>query len=76
MFITLTYPTYEEQIRIKSILKFTKKIDEEIYIITLSEISTKLEQFYSLAVVKNVNVEIALESQPVAYKQIQEYLKS
>jgi hypothetical protein len=76
MFITLNYPTHEEYIPIKSIFKFAKKKDEEVYIITLSEISTKMELFYSLAAVKNVTVEITQESQPAAYLQIQEYLKS
>jgi hypothetical protein len=74
MFITLQYPTHEEQILIKSITKFTKNYTPESYTMVLSEISTTRDKLWNIAIIKNVTVEITQEAQPIAYKQIQEYL--
>jgi hypothetical protein len=70
MFITLKYKGYQEYIPITSILKFIKNDDQGTYKMILSE-SFSPRDF----VMKNVVLLISQESQPVAFLQIQEYLK-
>jgi hypothetical protein len=70
MFITLKYKGYQEYIPITSILKFVKNDHQETYKMILSE-SFSPRDF----VMKNVVLLISQESQPVAFLEIQEYLK-
>jgi hypothetical protein len=70
MFITLKYKGYREYIPITSILKFVKNDDQDIYKMILSE-SFSPRDF----TMKNVVLLISQQSQPVAFLQIQEYLK-
>jgi hypothetical protein len=70
MFITLKYKGYREYIPITSILKFVKNDHQETYKMILSE-SFSPRDF----VMKNVVLLISQESQPVAFLEIQEYLK-
>jgi hypothetical protein len=74
MFITLKYPTHQEQIPILSIVRFAT-IPYKI-IITLSEVDTMHEPLYNIGLIKNKVVEIPQESQLEAFSHIQEYLKS
>jgi hypothetical protein len=70
MFITLKYNGYREYIPITSILKFVKNDDQDIYKMILSE-SFSPRDF----TMKNVVLLISQQSQPIAFLQIQEYLK-
>lgn len=78
MFITLKFTDYEEQIPMSNILKFTKIHNSEVYKITLSEIETPELSFWSWGYVKirNKIVSVSLQSQPLAFEQIKQYLAS
>ncbi len=74
MFITLQRPTHQELILISSIIRFS--IFANMIKITLSEIDLKNDSTWNYGITANRSLEITQEAQPLAYKQIQEYLKS
>jgi hypothetical protein len=71
MLITLKYPGYQEYIPIKSILKFTKNDDQQMYEIVASEVFSPRD-----FTIKNIVLLINEQTQPLAYQQIEEYLNS
>jgi hypothetical protein len=71
MFITLKYPNHQELIPFACVVKFGVYSDK-IVLTLLQEINPVL----NFGTVTNKVFEITQESQPAAYLQIQEYLKS
>jgi hypothetical protein len=74
MFIFLKYPTHQEQIPILSIVRFVTFPNK--IVITLSEVERKVDSSWDFGYVANKVLEIPQESQPEAFLQIQEYIKS
>lgn len=73
MFIKLIYPTHHDLILISSIIRFS--VFANMIKITLSEIDVKNDSVWNYGVTASRSIDVTQESQPLGYKQIQEYLK-